>query len=157
MRYKNVCDENFTRDSVNCGMGGGKTQNVLWRSKNIPLPQSLEYVVINCSTNNLDTDNPDEISDGLICIALLFQKRMKHLQIVVNGLILRDVINTKRRHQTVRSKPIATRQMHKLHQCLLPKTRIRLDNPRWWTQQNFLLQRQHPSPRKRKQKTGTIN
>ena len=47
--------------------------------------------------------------------------------------------------------------MPKLHKCLLPKTRYKLDNHRWWAQQNFILQRQHPSPRKRKQKTGTIN
>ena len=39
----------------------------------------------------------DEISDGLICIALLFQKRMKHLQIIVNGLVPRDAINTRQR------------------------------------------------------------
>ena len=67
------------------------------RSKNISLPQSLKYVVINYVKNNLDTDNPDEISSGRICIALFFQKRMKHLQIVVNGLIRPDAINTKRR------------------------------------------------------------
>ena len=66
MRFQNVWDENFTRDTVNCGMGGDKTQNVLWRSTNIPLPlpQSLKYVVINCGTNNVDTDNLDDISDG---------------------------------------------------------------------------------------------
>ena len=99
IRYKNVSDKNFNRDTVNCGIGGDKTQNVLWRSKNISLPQSLKYVVINCGTNNLDTDNPDKISDGLICIALFFQKRMKDLQIVVNGLIPGDAINTKRRQK----------------------------------------------------------
>ena len=54
-------------------------------------------MVINCGTNNLDTDNPDEISDGLICIALLFQKRLKHLQI--NRLIPRDATNTRRRQK----------------------------------------------------------
>ena len=47
--------------------------------------------------------------------------------------------------------------MHELHQCLLLKTRYWLENRRWWAQQNFLLQTQHTSPRKRKQKTGTIN
>ena len=99
MRYKNVWDENFTRDTVNCGMGGNEIQNVQWRSKNIPLPQSLRYMVIKCGRNNLGTDNPDEISDGLIFIALLFQKRMKHLQIVVNGLNPLDAINTKRRQK----------------------------------------------------------
>ena len=69
------------------------------KSNNILLPQLLKYVVINCGTNNLDMDNPDKISDGLICIALLFQKRMKHLQIIVNGLISRDAINTRRRQK----------------------------------------------------------
>ena len=99
MRYRNVWDENLYRDIVNCGIGGDKTQNVLWRSNNIRLPQSLKYVVINCGTNNLDTDNPDKTSDGLICIALLFQKRLKHLQIIVNGLISRDATNTGRRQK----------------------------------------------------------
>ena len=47
--------------------------------------------------------------------------------------------------------------MHELNQCLLPKTRYKLDSPRWWAQQNFLQQRQHLSPQKREQKTGTIN
>ena len=47
--------------------------------------------------------------------------------------------------------------MHELHQCLFPKTRYRLDNPSWWAQRNILLQRQHPSPRKRKQITGTVS
>ena len=42
--------------------------------------------------------------------------------------------------KTVRSKPVPTRKMHELYQCLLPQTRYRLDNPRWWAQQNFLLQ-----------------
>ena len=99
MRYRNVWDKYFNKDTINCRIGGDKTQKVMWRSNNIPLPQSLKYVVINCGTNNLDTYNPDKISDGLICIALLFQKRMKHLQIIVNGLIPRDAINTRRRQK----------------------------------------------------------
>ena len=48
---------------------------------------------------SLDTANPDEISDGFICIALLFQKRLKNLQIIVNGLIPRDATNTRRRQK----------------------------------------------------------
>ena len=97
MRHRNAWDENFNRDTINCGIGGDKTQNLLWRSNNIPLPQSLKCVIINCGTNNSDTDNSDKISDGLICIALLFQKRLKHLHIIANGFIPRGAINTKRR------------------------------------------------------------
>ena len=89
----------FNRGTVNCGIGGNKTQNNLWRSNNIPLPQALKYVVINCGTNKLDTDNPDEISDRLICIALVFQKRLKHLQIIVDGFIPHDATNTRQRQK----------------------------------------------------------
>ena len=156
IRYKNIWDKNFNRDTVNCGIGGNKTQNVLWRSKNIPLPQSLKYVVINCGTNNLDLDNSDKISNRLTCIVLVFQKRMKHLQIVVNGLIPCDAINTKHGKKLLEVNHLL-QQMHKLHQCLLPKTRYRLDDPRCWAQQNLIPQKQHPSPRKQKQKSGTIN
>ena len=99
MRYRNAWDKNFNRDTINCGIGGNETQNILWRSNNIPLPQSLKYVVINCGTNNLDMDNPDKISDRLICITLLFQKRLKHLQIIVNGIIPRDATNTRRQQK----------------------------------------------------------
>ena len=120
------------------------------------LTQPLKYFVINCGTNNLDTENPDEISDRLIFIALFLQKRMKHLQIVVDGLIPHDAINTKQT-ETVRSKPIITRQIDELQQILLPKTRHRMEKTKWWAQQNLLLQRKSPSPRKRKQKFGPIN
>ena len=105
MRYRNVRDKNFNRDTINCGIGSNKTQNVLWRF-NIPLPNSLKYVVINCGMNNLDTGNPDKTSDGLICIVLLFQKRLKHLQSVVNVVIHCDAINTKRRQKLLEVKQL---------------------------------------------------
>ena len=31
MRYRNVWDENFNRDTINCGIVGDKTQNIMWR------------------------------------------------------------------------------------------------------------------------------
>ena len=101
IRYRNVWGKKFNRDTRNCEIGGNKTQNVLRRYNNITLPQSLKYVLINCDTNNLDTDNPDEISDGLICMVLFFQKRMKHLHIAVNGRISCDTTNTKRRQKLI--------------------------------------------------------
>ena len=84
--------------TINCGIGCDKTQTSC-RYRKISFYQLLKYEVINCGTNNLDNDNPDEISNGLSCIALFLQKRMKHLCIVVNGLIPRDAINTERRQK----------------------------------------------------------
>ena len=67
---------------MNCGIGNDKVQNILWGVENVPLPQSLEYVVISCGTNNLDTDDSEKIADGLFCIALALKKRVNHLKIV---------------------------------------------------------------------------
>ena len=52
--------------------------SVLYMSSfyNIPLPQSLEYVVISCGTNNLATDDSEKIADDLFCIALALKKGM---------------------------------------------------------------------------------
>ena len=90
LRYPNIWYKFFDENTMNCGIGGDKVQNVLWRAEKISLPQSLEDVVINCGTNNLDTDDSEKIADGLFCIALALQKRMNHLKIVINGVLPRD-------------------------------------------------------------------
>ena len=83
LRYPNIWYKFFDENTVLCII-------VLWRVENIPLPQSLEYVVISCHTNNLDTNNSKKIYDGLFCIALALKKRMNHVKIVINGILPRD-------------------------------------------------------------------
>ena len=73
--YHNIWYKFFDENTINCGIGGDKVQNILWRAENIPLQQSLEYVVISCDTNNLDTDNSEKIVNGLFCIALTPQEK----------------------------------------------------------------------------------
>ena len=68
--------------------------------ENIPPPQSLEYVLINCGTSNLDTDDSEEVVDGLFCIALALKKRMSHLKAVTNGIIPCDERNTVSRQRS---------------------------------------------------------
>ena len=89
----------FDENTINYGIGGDKVQNVLWRAENIPLPQSLEYVVISCGTNNHDTDDSEKIADDLLCIAFALKKRMNHLKIVINGILPRDEQSTVRRQK----------------------------------------------------------
>ena len=69
LRYPNIWYKFFDENTINCGIGGDKIQN-----EKISLPQSLEYVVISCGTNNLDTDDSAKIADGLFCIALPSRK-----------------------------------------------------------------------------------
>ena len=99
LRYPNIWYKFFDENTINYEIGGDKYQTVLWRAEKIPLPQSLEYVVISCGTNNLDTDDSEKIADGLFCIALALKKRMNHLKIVINGILPRDEQNTARRQK----------------------------------------------------------
>ena len=93
LRHPNIWYKFFDENTINCGIRGDKVQNVLWRVENIPLPQSLEYVVISCGTSNLDTDDFEKIADGIFCIALALKKRMNHLKIVINRILPRDQQN----------------------------------------------------------------
>ena len=52
--YGNISYEYFNQDTLNCWIDKYKIQIFLWRSQDIPLPQSLKSCVINCSTKNLD-------------------------------------------------------------------------------------------------------
>ena len=59
--------------TLNFGIGGDKTQNVLRRLSSTTLPESVEYVIIHCGTNNLGHNNPLKIAEGLTNIACIFR------------------------------------------------------------------------------------
>ena len=74
LRYPNIWYKFFDENTINYEIGGNKIQTVLWRAEKIPLPQSLEYVVISCGTNNLDTDDSQKIADGFFVLHLPLRK-----------------------------------------------------------------------------------
>ena len=83
---------------MNCGIGNDKVQNILWGVENVPLPQSLEYVVISCGTNNLDTDDSEKIADFLHCTCP--QEKSKPSQnCKKNGILPRDEQSTSRKQK----------------------------------------------------------
>ena len=53
-RYQNVRDK-FLKPlkTLNCGIGGGRIQHVLWLALNLSASQNLKNVVVLCETNNL--------------------------------------------------------------------------------------------------------
>ena len=99
LRYPNIWYKLFDENTINCGIDCDKIQNVLWKGEKIPLPQSLEYVVISCGTKNLDTDDFENIADGVFSIALALKKTMNHVKIVINGMLPRNEQNTARRQK----------------------------------------------------------
>ena len=48
-RYKKVWQKYFEPyETLNFGISGDKTQHVLWRVKNMDLPDSLKFVMVHC-------------------------------------------------------------------------------------------------------------
>ena len=92
-RYTTVC-RNFILQykTINLGIGGDRTANVLWRINDIGLRKSVRSVVILCSTNNIDTSSTDEISVGVVTIARCrsMSHRYPNIEIIVSGLLPRE-------------------------------------------------------------------
>ena len=63
--------------TLSFGISGDKIQNVLWRVYNMTLPESVEYVIIYCGTNNHGHNSPLKIAEGLINIACILKKNYK--------------------------------------------------------------------------------
>ena len=52
---------------------------------------SLKNVVILCGTNNLFTDSPKDIADGILEIAQTFQSKYSSINVAIGGILPRDV------------------------------------------------------------------
>ena len=101
-RYKTVWKKYFELfEALNFGIGGDKTQNVLWRIINGNLPRDLKVAVIHCGTNNIDRNTPVEIKDGIVSIVEALCKIRPNIKIIITGLLPRDVFLSKRREDIV--------------------------------------------------------
>ena len=90
-RYHRVWSKYFKPlRALNFGVGGDRTQHVLWRIQNGEIPLNLQVAFIYCGTNNLDRDNPDEIRDGIASIVYTIQERKPNANFIVSGLLPRD-------------------------------------------------------------------
>ena len=47
-------------------MGGGRIQNVLWESNNLPSFLYFQNAVILCGTNNIQQDSSEDIVDEIL-------------------------------------------------------------------------------------------
>ena len=67
--------------ALNFGVGGDRTQHVLWRIENGEIPLNLQVAFVHCGTNNLDCDNPAEIRDGIASIVYTIQEKKPNANI----------------------------------------------------------------------------
>ena len=90
-RYHRVWSKYFEPlRALNFGVGGDRTQHVLWRIENGEIPLNLQVAFVHCGTNNLDRDNPAEIRDGIASIVYTIQEKKPNVNIIVSGLLPRD-------------------------------------------------------------------
>ena len=99
-RYPCVWDRHLQPfNTVNCGVGGDRTQHVLWRAENMYLPASVSVAVILCGTNNMDYNVylPHDIAHSVLSCGTRLRDKHPHLKVIVVGILPRDRTISKRR------------------------------------------------------------
>lgn len=90
---KEVWDESFAAwKPMNLGIGGDRTQNLLWRittGKELVGIEPKVFVLL-IGTNNLASHKPDEIATGVKVIVAELQKQKPQARILVLGLLPRS-------------------------------------------------------------------
>ena len=77
-RYAKVWNTYFSPlKTLNFGVRGDRTQNVMWRAENLVLPLTVRFAVIHCGTNNLDNGTASDIANGILSVGIALQKKKK--------------------------------------------------------------------------------
>ena len=100
-RYRIIWNGNFSFNILNCGIGGDKFQNILWRAHNLPAVKSVRNVVILCGKNNLHLYASEDVDDGIIEIRSNCKRLYTNVFICkvlphdcywsINGVYIKDV------------------------------------------------------------------
>ena len=72
------------------GIGGDRTENVLWRAQDISLPHTTLFVNIHCGTNNVDQSQPEDITIGAMKTVESFMKNHPKITTIITGMLPGD-------------------------------------------------------------------
>jgi lysophospholipase L1-like esterase len=79
------------RKAANFGIGGDRTQHVLWRLDHGEVDGIHPKVaVLMIGTNNLGSNPPDEIADGVIAIVKKLREKLPETKVLLLGVCPRD-------------------------------------------------------------------
>ena len=80
--------------AANFGFSGDRTQHVLWRLQNGELTgSSVKVVVVMIGTNNLGTDSPSNIADGIVAVVDSLLAKTK-AEVLLLGIFPRSISPT---------------------------------------------------------------
>ncbi len=87
-----VWQKHFSHRSLNIGVGGDRTQNILWRLRNGHLEcGKLRKAVVLAGTNNLsDSDSEADIFEGVAAIVYYLLDQCPSVQVVLMGILPRE-------------------------------------------------------------------
>ena len=77
-------------NAMNLGTAGDRVENVLCRAISLPLPLSVQNIVVQCEANNISTDSPRDIADCIVDVGTVFRRTSNTVNIIICGLISRD-------------------------------------------------------------------
>jgi lysophospholipase L1-like esterase len=78
------------RNAANFGIGGDRTQNILWRINHGEVDGiKPKVVVLMIGTNNVHADTPAEIADGIAAIVKLLRKKLPETKVLLLGVFPR--------------------------------------------------------------------
>jgi lysophospholipase L1-like esterase len=79
------------RRAANFGIGGDRTQHVLWRIQHGELSGiAPKATVLMIGTNNISSDTPDEIAQGIKAIVGEIRRRLPKTRVLLLGVFPRD-------------------------------------------------------------------
>ena len=86
--YSNIWKRYFKQlNAINCSIGEGRVEDILWWCKTSPSPPNLQNAVIMCGTNSIQHNYIGDIKDGIVEIALSLKCIYHPIAIFVCGLI----------------------------------------------------------------------
>ena len=92
-RYQQI-SSSFLHQTSNLGIGGDRVEHVLWRMENLDIPTSVENAILQCGTNSLGKNSPNDIANSIICIALTAIKRKPSINVIIMGILPRNERNS---------------------------------------------------------------
>lgn len=100
-RGKGVWAKYYTkRNAVNLGIGGDRTEHVIWRLDNGNLKNiKPKAAVIMIGTNNSGSNTSREIADGVEVIVQQLRKKLPETKVLVLGVFPRGANNADKRRQ----------------------------------------------------------
>jgi beta-glucosidase len=100
-RGKNVWAKFYEkRNAVNLGIGGDRTQHVIWRLDNGNIEGiSPKLAVIMIGTNNAGSNTPEQIAEGIKVIVERLRKKLPKMKVLVLGIFPRGTNDSDKRRQ----------------------------------------------------------